>query len=226
MGELLTSFDVVGAFWMTIKLTVLSAIGALLIGTLVAVMRLSPIPLLRWMGAAYVNTLRNTPLTLVIVFCRLGLFVNLGIQLADPMSPTSIADTNFRLGVLGLSVYTASFVCEALRSGVNTVPVGQAEAARSIGLGFIQTLRHVILPQAFRAAITPLANVLIALTKNTTVVSVIGVAETSYLMAGMIDQRPDVLYLIFAIFAIGFVILTLPVGVFMTSMSRRLAVKR
>lgn len=226
MGELLTSFDVVGAFWMTIKLTVLSAIGALLIGTLVAVMRLSPIPLLRWMGAAYVNTLRNTPLTLVIVFCRLGLFVNLGIQLADPMSPTSIADTNFRLGVLGLSVYTASFVCEALRSGVNTVPVGQAEAARSIGLGFIQTLRHVILPQAFRAAITPLANVLIALTKNTTVLSVIGVAETSYLMAGMIDQRPDVLYLIFAIFAIGFVILTLPVGVFMTSMSRRLAVKR
>lgn len=226
MGELLTSFDVVGAFWMTIQLTVLSAIGALVIGTLVAVMRLSPVPLLRWLGATYVNILRNTPLTLVVVFCRLGLFVNLGLQLADPASPTTIADTNFRLGVLGLSVYTASFVCEALRSGVNTVPVGQAEAARSIGLGFIQTLRHVVLPQAFRAAITPLANVLIALTKNTTVVSVIGVAETSYLMANMIDQRPDVLYGIFAIFAVGFVILTLPVGIAMTSLSRRLAVKR
>lgn len=226
MAELLSSFDVLGAFWMTIKLTVLSAVGALILGTVVAVMRLSPVPLLRWMGAAYVNVLRNTPLTLIIVFCRLGLFVNLGVRLADPMSPTSIADTNFRLGVIGLSTYTAAFVCEALRSGVNTVPVGQAEAARSIGLGFVQTLRHVVLPQAFRAAITPLTNVLIALTKNTTVVSVIGVAETSYLMADMIDQRPDVLYLTFAIFALGFVVLTLPVGISLTALSRRLAVKR
>ncbi len=226
MAELLSTFDVLGAFWMTIKLTVLSALGALIIGTLVAVMRLSPVPLLRGMGTAYVNVVRNTPLTLVIVFCRLGLFVNLGIQVADPMSPTSIADTNFRLGIIGLSFYTASFVCEALRSGVNTVPVGQAEAARSIGLGFVQTLSHVVLPQAFRAAITPLTNVLIALTKNTTVVSVIGVAETAYLMSSMIENRSDQLYLIFAIFAIGFVILTLPLGVGLTSLSRRWAVKR
>ncbi len=226
MAELLSTFDVLGAFWMTIKLTVLSALGALIIGTLVAVMRLSPVPLLRGMGTAYVNVVRNTPLTLAIVFCRLGLFVNLGIQVADPMSPTSIADTNFRLGIIGLSFYTASFVCEALRSGVNTVPVGQAEAARSIGLGFVQTLSHVVLPQAFRAAITPLTNVLIALTKNTTVVSVIGVAETAYLMSSMIENRSDQLYLIFAIFAIGFVILTLPLGVGLTSLSRRWAVKR
>jgi len=226
MAELLSTFDVLGAFWMTIKLTVLSALGALIIGTIVAVMRLSPVPLLRGMGAAYVNVVRNTPLTLVIVFCRLGLFVNLGIQVADPTSPTSIADTNFRLGIIGLSFYTASFVCEALRSGVNTVPVAQAEAARSVGLGFVQTLRHVVLPQAFRAAITPLTNVLIALTKNTTVVSVIGVAETAYLMASMIENRSDQLYLIFAIFAIGFVILTLPLGVGLTSLSRRWAVKR
>ncbi|HYO86987.1 MAG TPA: amino acid ABC transporter permease [Dermatophilaceae bacterium] len=226
MIELLSTFDVLGAFWMTVQLTVYSAFGALAIGTIVAVMRLSPVPLLRWMGAAYINVIRNTPLTLVIVFCRLGLFVNLGVRLADPSSPTSNADTNMRLGILGLSVYTAAFVCEALRSGVNTVPVGQAEAARSIGLGFGQTLRHVVLPQAFRAAITPLTNVLIALTKNTTVVSIIGVAEASYLMAEMIDQRPDVLYLVFGIFAIGFVILTLPIGVALTSMSRRLTVKR
>lgn len=226
MIELLSTFDVLGAFWMTVQLTVYSAVGALAIGTIVAVMRLSPVPLLRWLGAAYINVVRNTPLTLVIVFCRLGLFVNLGVRLADPNSPTSNADTNMRLGILGLSVYTAAFVCEALRSGVNTVPVGQAEAARSIGLGFGQTLRHVVLPQAFRAAITPLTNVLIALTKNTTVVSIIGVAEASYLMADMIDQRPDVLYLVFGIFAIGFVILTLPVGVALTSLSRRLTVKR
>ena len=106
------------------------------------------------------------------------------------------------------------------------MPTGQAEAARSIGLTFTQTLTHVVMPQAFRGAIAPLGNTLIALTKNTTVVSVIGVAEASYLMADMIEQRPDVLYTTFAIIALGFVILTLPVGIVVTSLSRRLAVKR
>ena len=78
---------------------------------------------------------------------------------------------------MALSTYHASFVAEAIRSGVNTVPQGQAEAARAIGLGFGPTLREVILPQAYRGAIAPLGNTVIALTKNTTVVATIGVAE-------------------------------------------------
>lgn len=221
MAELFTTFDIVGAFVMTIKLTLLAAGGSLILGTFVAVLRLSPVPLLRWCGSAYVTVLRNTPLTLIVVFGKLGLNVNLGITL----SPVT-RDNNFWFGVTGLTVYTASFVCEAIRSGVNTVPVGQAEAARSIGFGFLATLRYVVFPQAFRAAITPLANVLIALTKNTTVVSVIGVAEISYLMADMIEQRPDALYLVFGVVALGFVLLTLPMGIALTGLSRRLAVKR
>jgi glutamate transport system permease protein len=83
-----------------------------------------------------------------------------------------------------------------------------------------------VLPQAFRGAIAPLGNVLIALTKNTTVVATIGVAEASYLMRGMIEFRPDLIYAIFAIMATGFVVLTLPIGVLFTSLSRRLAVRR
>ena len=117
-------------------------------------------------------------------------------------------------------------MAEAIRSGVNTVPLGQAEAARAIGLPFLKTLRYVVLPQAFRGAIAPLGNVLIALTKNSTVASVIGVTEASAVMKVMMENRPDVIFVVFGIFAVGFVILTLPVGVLFTSMSKRLAVKR
>lgn len=226
MQELLREFDVLGAFWMTVKLTVLSGIGALVIGTILAIFRLSPVPVLRFLGALYVNVVRNTPLTLISVFCSLGLVAQLGFHLADPKSSTFIVDNNVRIGIAALSVYTAAFVCEALRSGVNTVPVGQAEAARSLGLGFVQTLTQVVLPQAFRAAIVPLGNTLIALTKNTTVLSVIGVAEISYLQARVIEDRPDAMYTFFGIVALGFVVLTLPVGLLFTHAARRLEVKR
>ncbi|HET7667788.1 MAG TPA: amino acid ABC transporter permease, partial [Mycobacterium sp.] len=164
------------AFWTTIQLTVFSAIGALILGTVLAAMRLAPVPMLRGIGATYVNVVRNTPLTLIILFCAFGIGQTLGITLVDPKSPTSIADSNFRLAVLGLTLYTASFVCETVRSGVNTIPLGQAEAARSLGLTFGQNLRMILLPQAFRAVILPLGSVLIALTKNTTIASAIGVA--------------------------------------------------
>jgi len=226
ISELFSEYPIFGAFKTTIELTVVSAVFALLIGTAVAVMRVSPIRVLQVIGTGYVNIVRNTPLTLVIVFCNLGLLVQLGLQLADPNSPTSIDDNNFRLAILGLSVYHASFVAEAIRSGVNTVPLGQAEAARAIGLPFLKTLRHVVLPQAFRGAIAPLGNVLIALTKNSTVASVIGVADSSGTMKEMMENRPDVLFVTFGIFAIGFVILTMPVGILFTSLSKRLAVKR
>ncbi|MGZ4599952.1 MAG: amino acid ABC transporter permease [Oryzihumus sp.] len=226
MADLLKQYDVLGAFWMTIVLTVFSAVGALVIGTVVAVMRVSPVAVLRTMGAGYVNIVRNTPLTLIIVFCNIGLFVNLGLRLADNSSSTFLVDNNIRLAVLGLSVYHAAFVCEALRSGINTVPAGQAEAARSIGLSFGQNIRHVVMPQAFRGAVTPLGNTMIALTKNTTVASAIGVAEASGLMKEMIEFSPDQLVLVFLVFALGFVVLTLPMGLLFTTMSRRLAVKR
>jgi glutamate transport system permease protein len=224
LRELLAEYDILGAFWMTIKLTVTAAIGALLIGTVVAIMRVSPIKVLRAAGTAYVTLVRNTPLTLIVFFCAFGLYITLGYRLGPQDSPIDVQ--NFRWGVLGLVIYHAAFVAEALRSGVNTVPQGQAEAARAIGLDFRASLTAVVLPQAFRGAIAPLGNVLIALTKNTTVVATIGVAEASYLMKGMIEFRADLIYVIFAIMATGFVILTLPIGVLFTTLSRRLAVRR
>ena len=216
---------IVKAFWTTVKLTVLAAIGALILGTALAAMRLSPVPMLNWIGTAYVNVVRNTPLTLIILFCSFGLSQTLGITLADPDSPTSIADSNFRLAVLGLAVYTAAFVCETVRSGVNTVPVGQAEAARSLGLTFGQNLRMILLPQAFRSVLIPLGSVLIALTKNTTIASAIGVAEAALLMKEMIENTAALL-VVGGIFALGFLLLTLPMGLLFGWLGKRWAVVR
>ena len=221
MGDLFSQYNVLGAFGITIVLTVLSAIGALVIGTFVAIMRVSPVAFLNKLGALYVNLVRNTPLTLIIVFCNIGFIVNLGMSVSN-----DFARNNLVWSVIGLATYHAAFVCEALRSGVITVPTGQAEAARAIGLTFGQSLREVLLPQAFRGAITPLGNTLIALTKNTTVATAIGVAEIAGLMKTMQEDRADLMIPIFLIVAFGFVLLTLPVGLLTTKLSTKLAVKR
>ncbi|MDQ2627418.1 MAG: ABC transporter permease subunit [Actinomycetota bacterium] len=217
--------QIVEAFTVTVELAVLSGGLALLLGTGLAAMRLAPVPALRWLGAAYVHLVRNTPLTLLLLLCSFGLAQTLGVTLTDTHSPTSIDDSNFRLAVLGLGVYTASFVCEALRSGVNTVGIGQAEAARSLGLSFGQNLRIILLPQAFRAVIIPLGSVLIALTKNTTLASAIGVAEAALLMKTM-TENTAALMAVGGIFAAGFVVLTLPLGLLFGYLGRRWAVSR
>ncbi|MEU0630680.1 amino acid ABC transporter permease [Streptomyces sp. NPDC005989] len=221
MFDFLENYDLLGAFWVTVQLTVYSALGSLIWGTLLAGMKVSPVPLMRGFSTTYVNVVRNIPLTVIIVFSSLGLYQTLGIALGADLT----SDINFRLAVLALVAYTAAFVCEALRSGINTVPVGQAEAARALGLSFTQVLRLIILPQAFRAVVNPLSNVLIALTKNTTVASAIGVAEASYLMKGMIEAEAQ-LILIALVFAFGFVVLTLPTGLILGWVSKKVAVKR
>lgn len=221
MGDILGNYDILGAFWVTIQLSVLSAIGALVIGTIMAVFRVSPVSALRLIGTGYVNIFRNTPLTLLMVFSILGLTFILGLTLSDDLSRNA-----YWWAVIVLAVYHAAFVCEALRSGVNTIPAGQAEAARSIGLTFGQSLREVLLPQAFRGAIAPLGSTLIALIKNTTVAAVIlGTSEAAGLLA-QITENEGASLATFFVFALGFVILTLPLGVLFTNLSRQLAVKR
>lgn len=218
----LEQYDLFGAFWVTVRLTLYSAVGSLVWGTVLAGMRVSPVPLMRSFGTAYINIMRNTPLTVIIVATSLGLYQTMGIALGGETSK----EAGFRLAVLGLVAYTATFVCESLRSGINTVPVGQSEAARALGLSFTQVLRHIVLPQAFRSVVAPLANVLIALTKNTTVAATIGVSEAALLMKEMIENESDAIFLVFAVFAFGFIILTLPTGLLLGWVSKRVAVKR
>ncbi|WP_440713650.1 amino acid ABC transporter permease [Gordonia sp. FQ] len=213
------------AFWLTIQLTFWSAIGALIWGVLLAGMKVSPVPAMRWFATVYVNVVRNTPLTLIVLLCSIGLYQNLSVALAAD-GPHFFENNNFRLAVLGFILYTATFVCETLRSGFNTVPLGQAEAARSIGLNFTQVFGLIVLPQAMRAVIAPMGSVLIALTKNTTIASVIGVAEASLLMKEELENHSDQILVIFAVFAIGFMIITLIEGAIFGWAAKRWAVKR
>nr|WP_042181181.1 amino acid ABC transporter permease [Kibdelosporangium sp. MJ126-NF4]CEL14866.1 ABC-type amino acid transport system, permease component [Kibdelosporangium sp. MJ126-NF4]CTQ96503.1 ABC-type amino acid transport system, permease component [Kibdelosporangium sp. MJ126-NF4] len=226
MFDFLSEYDLLGAFWTTVKLSFFAAIGSLVWGTILAAMRVSPVPVMRGFGTAYVNIIRNTPLTVLILFCSVGLNFTLGLKLASVGSPTELVDNGFRFALLGFIVYTSTFVCEAMRSGINTVPVGQAEAARALGLSFIQVLRIIVMPQAFRSVIAPLASVLIALIKNTTVAAVIGVGEAALLMSTMVENESDSLMLVFLVFAIGFVILTLPIGLLLGWVAKKVEVKR
>lgn len=209
------------AFWVTIQLTFWSAIGSLIWGTILAAMRVSPVPVMRSFGTAYVNIVRNTPLTLIVLFAAIGLYQNLGLTFSS-----TIKTNNFWLAVLAFIVYTSTFVCETLRSGFNTVPLGQAEAARSLGLSFTQVFGIIVLPQALRATIGPMGSVLIALTKNTTIASVIGVAEAAALMKTEIESFADQLLVIFAVIAVGFMIITLSEGAVFGWLAKRWAVKR
>ena len=226
MADLFEQYQVWSAIWMTIKLTLAGTVGSLVLGTIIAILRMSPVPMLRFLGTSYVNIFRNTPLTLIILSTNLVLWAKLGVKLADDKSQSYFATNNFRLAVLGLVVYHASHVCEALRSGVNTIPLGQAEAARSIGLTFGQSLKEVVLPQAFRGAVVPLGNTLIALTKNTTVAVTIGVLEMAAVLSKVAEADPGKLNQAFMISALTFVVLTLPVGLAVSHFGKKLAVKR
>ena len=209
-----------GFSWI-LRLTLASTAFALVLGILLVAMRVSPVPVLRWFGTAWVNVFRNTPLTLIIFFCYFGLFATLSLKFNDIINLN-----NFWLGVVGLSVYTAAFVCEAFRSGINTVPAGQAEAARAMGLTFLQTLRIVVLPQAGRAVIAPLGSVFIALSKNSTIVGTIGLAEASSVMKSLLEQNGDQVIPIFFAFAGTFALVLIPVGYGFGWLANRLAVKR
>ncbi len=220
--ELFSRYDVPGAFAVNIELTLWSALFSFVIGVVLVVLRISPVPSLRSFATGYVELFKNIPLTIIMVFMVLGAFGQLKFQFSDNF------DTNFFwLAVTGLSLYTAAFVCESLRAGINTVPVGQAEAARSLGLGFLQSTTMIILPQAFRGSVAPLGNTLIGLIKNTTVAAAASVStETSSLMSTMIEFNANLVVEIFLIFAMGYVILIIPVGLLTTWLSRRLAVRR
>ncbi|HEY0166390.1 MAG TPA: amino acid ABC transporter permease [Jatrophihabitans sp.] len=215
MNEVLDNLDVfVRGFRTTVSLTLLAAIGALLLGTLIAAMRVSPVPPLRWAGTAYVQLVRNTPLTVVFFL------VVFGLPEVDVKLPF------FRFAVLALTIYTAAFVAEAVRSGINSVAAGQAEASRSIGMTFGQTLRLVVLPQAFANIVPPLASVFIALLKNTSIASAFFVFEGVQSMNQLINSFGNAVIPIIAAAALGYLVLALLSSFLFGLLERAVAVGR
>jgi glutamate transport system permease protein len=235
VSVLVDRFDVfAGGFWLTLQLCILAATGALLLGTIAAILRISPLPPLRWVGTAYVTVFRNVPLTIVAFFAAFALPV-LGSNadflripgLTTVFSRLGIDLPYFRFAIIALSLYTGAFVCEALRSGINAVPAGQAEAARSIGLTFTQNLRYVVLPQAWKAAIVPLGSVIIAMLKNSAIFGFFGVvgdlSNSGYDMITQ-DQEPVIPTMIGI--TIGFLVMTVPLGLLLDWIERRRTVAR
>jgi glutamate transport system permease protein len=209
MNAVLDNLDLyLRGFGYTVALFLISAVVSLVLGTLLVAGRVGPIGVLAKATAVYVTLVRNTPLVIMFAFFSFaapmfGITFNwLDVHIGD-LDLTAF----FGAAVVSLSLYTSVFVCEAIRSGVNAVPLGQAEAARAIGLPFAGVMSMVILPQAFRASVPPLASVLIAMLKNTSVAAVFGVAEAVSQMRALTNNYSSQRIGIFLCFAAGYVFL-------------------
>jgi glutamate transport system permease protein len=208
------NFSVFAAgFLGTVQLTVYSSLLALVLGFVMASFRVAPVRSLRAFGTAWVTVLRNTPLTLLFFAVLLGL----------PRFGLVLPFTVF--AVLALGCYTSAFICEALRSGINTVPTGQGEAARSLGMTFGQTLSNVVLPQAFRAVIPPVGSILIALTKNSAIAGAFSVTELLGTYRTLSELGYNIVWTFFWI-AVGYLIITGALSAVFNLLERRWGVVR
>ncbi|RFA08944.1 amino acid ABC transporter permease [Subtercola boreus] len=202
------------AFLQTLALLLLTTLFALPLGAVIAAMRISPIGSLRATATVYTEILRNTPLVLVFIFCFVVLPI-LGVILPFMFS-----------AVLALTLYTAPFFAEAIRSGINGVPVGQAEAARSIGMTFGQTVTLVVLPQAVRSVVPPIINVMIALTKNTSIAGGFFIFELFNSGRRLVNENGDQVILVLVGVAAFYLLITIPLGQLADFLERRVVIKR
>ncbi|MFJ5927252.1 amino acid ABC transporter permease [Kitasatospora sp. NPDC092948] len=200
-------------FLRTIELSALSALFALLLGFVLAAFRVSPVPVLRWFGTAWVTVFRNTPLTLLF------------FAVTFMLPPLDVHLDSFTLAVMALSAYTGSFVCEVLRAGINTVPLGQAEAARSLGMGFGQTLGLVVLPQAARSVISPMGSVFIALPRNSAIAGAFNVPELFSVQKHLTEQSYGIFEIFFWI-ALAYLAISFSINAVFSLLERRVAVAR
>jgi glutamate transport system permease protein len=212
---LIENFDLLAkAFLTTLSVSALAGLLALVLGTVLAAAKVSPVPPLRGLASFYVETFRNTPLTVVFFFLIFGL-------------PEIDFVLDFFTGAwLALGLYTAAFVSEAVRSGINAISTGQAEASRAIGLTFGQSLREVVLPQAFRTVVPPLGNVFIAMVKNSSIAAGFAISELSSLLSRLVNANAGQLTAILLGIVIAYMLITLPLAFAVNRLERRVAILR
>jgi glutamate transport system permease protein len=201
-------------FLTTIELFLLAGVASLIFGVVLAMLRVSPVPVFRATGTLYVTVVRNTPLTLVFLFF---VFAYPYLEIVEL--------TFFTAAVVALTVYTSAFICEVVRSGINTVPLGQAEAARALGLTFGQSLSQIILPQALRSVVPPLVSTLIALLKNTTIAAGFSVAEAGRIRSVLSDDGENQLVGLLWV-ALGFIVLVMILTLVQRTLEKRWSVAR
>lgn len=192
-------------FGNTLLASLIAIVGSLIIGAVIAVCRISPIPPLRWFGTLYIEFIRNIPLLLIVFLFFYGFKMG-----------------GFAAGTLGLTLYTASFIAEAIRAGIISISKGQTEAARSSGLTYLQTMRYVILPQAIKVVIPPIGNQFLNLVKNSSVLSVVAGLDVMY-YADIISSETFVVFSVYIFVAMFYLILTVPMSFAVGYLERRLA---
>jgi glutamate transport system permease protein len=197
----------------TVELSVLSFIFAFALGIVLAGLRVSPVPPLRWASATFIELVRNTPL-LVLMFIVVFAFPSVGFTWSYFLS-----------AVIVLSAYTGTFVGETVRSGINSVSKGQVEAARALGLTFPQVLRLVVMPQALRTVVGPLGGIFIALLKNSGVSVAIAVPELTS-AANAIGTETARFIPAYLGAAAAYLALTIPSGFATGWLEKKVAIKR
>ena len=212
-GDRLLDFSIltnnIDSFLEGLKITIIASLIALLssfiLGTLIAVMRIAPLKPLNWLGSAYVEFIRNIPVLVIVFFTYLaGNF--------DGMTA----------GTIGLTIYTAAFIAEAIRAGIMSVPKGQMEAARSTGLSYGQAMRIVILPQAIKIVIPPLGNQFINLVKNSSLLAVVAGGDLMY-QGDLIAAKTYVTFDTYIFVALFYLILTIPLSLGVGFLEKRMA---
>jgi putative glutamine transport system permease protein len=189
----------------TIMSSLVALIASLILGVLIAIMRIAPIKPLNWLGTVYVEFIRNIPLLIITFFFFLGLKLS-----------------GLYAGTLALTIYTSSFIAEAIRAGILSVPKGQMEAARSSGLTYGQAMRLVILPQAVKIVIPPLGNQFINLVKNSSILAVVAGLDLMY-HGDLISSRTFVVFDVYIFVAAFYLILTIPLSFGVGYLEKRLA---
>lgn len=194
----------------TIQISLIALIGSFLLGALIAILRIAPVKALNWIGTAYVEFIRNIPLLLVVYIFYLGL-PSLGLTL-----------DGFQSGTLGLTVYTASFIAECIRAGIQSISKGQSEAARATGMTYYQTMIHVVLPQAIKIATPSMGNQFLNLVKNSSILAVVSGMDLMY-YADLINSDTFLPLTVYTLVALFYLVLTVPLSFGIHYLERRFA---
>ncbi|MCD7911815.1 amino acid ABC transporter permease [Bacillus velezensis] len=204
------NFDMyMDGFLHTLLASFIALAGSFAVGVLIAVMRITAFKPLQWIGAAYVEFIRNIPLLLITFVFYFGL-PNAGLRL-----------DGFQAGTIALTIYTSAFIAEAIRAGIQTVPKGQMEAARSSGFTYSQAMRYIILPQAVKIVIPPLGNQFLNLVKNSSILGVVAGLDLMY-QADLVSSSTLVVFDVYIFVALFYLILTIPLSIGVHYLERRL----
>ncbi|MBT1003316.1 amino acid ABC transporter permease [Paenarthrobacter sp. DKR-5] len=215
MDQLFTTYlgDLLAGLWMTVRLTAVAFAGSLVLGTVVAAFRVSPVAPLRALGRFYVELFVNIPLISLLVVVTFGL------------PDVGVTFDLFTCAAISMVLLGAAFTCEAIRSGVNAVPVGQVEAGRAVGLDFFGVLRHVLFPQAFRSVVQPIVNVFIGILLSSSLAGVIGVKDLT-LQVSEINNKAALGLTTYLLAAFAYIVIALLAGGLGSRLEQRLKVLR